>query len=253
MSYPLQLLIVCPLLFFAGFADSIAGGGGTVSVPSLLLIGLPSHTALATNKMVMCVGTLTSTVTYGKNGRIVWTTALLAAAGAFFGATAGAKIALGTSERTLQLVLLILLPAAFIFLCLKKSFGGGEFAPAPVTARRCAAAFLSALLVGLYDGFFGPGAGTFYIMAFTAACSLTLPEASADAKVANLGSNFGALVMFLWEGKVLWRIALPGILFTVAGNYLGSRLAVKIGAKFIRPVMAGMLALLFVKTLMDML
>lgn len=251
MTYPIQLLILCPLLFLAGFGDAIAGGGGTISVPSLMLIGLPTTAALGTNKMAMSVGTVASVYQYGKNGRIVWATALHAALGAFTGAALGAKVTILAGERIMNIALLILLPAVFLFLCLKKSFGGGEFLPRPATPRSCALAAFCGLFIGFYDGFFGPGAGTFYIMALTGVLQLSLPEASGDSKVANLSSNVGALVTFLLNKAVLWRFALPGILFTVSGNYLGSRLAIKNGAKFIRPVMAIMILLLFLKTFIN--
>lgn len=249
MSYPIQLLILCPLLFLAGFGDAIAGGGGTISVPAFMLIGLPTTSVLGTNKMVMSMGNITSVYQYGKNRRVVWATALHAALAAFTGAALGAKVTLLAGEAFMNKALLVLLPAAFLFLCLKKSFGGGEFMPRPATARTCALAALCGLLVGFYDGFFGPGAGTFYIMALTAILGLSLPEASGDAKVANLASNTGALVTFLINNAVLWRYALPGILFTVSGSYFGSRLAIKNGARFIRPVMAIMILLLLIKTI----
>lgn len=252
MSYPVQLLILCPLLFLAGFGDAIAGGGGTISVPAFMLIGLPTASALGSNKLSMSFGALTSVYQYNKRRRIVWATALHAALGSFSGAMIGAKVTLLAGERFMNTALLVLLPAVFLFLCLKKSFGGGEFLPRPATARTCALAVLCGFLVGFYDGFFGPGAGTFYIMALTAVLKLSLPEASADSKVANLASNTGALITFLFNGAVLWRYALPGILFTVSGNYFGSRLAIKNGAKFIRPVMAVMILLLIIKTLFDL-
>lgn len=252
MSYPVQLLILCPLLFLAGFGDAIAGGGGTISLPAFMLIGLPTSAALGSNKMVMSLGTMTSVYQYGKNGRIVWATALSAALGSFLGAMSGAKVTLLAGDRVMNIVLLILLPAVFLFLCLRKSFGGGEFQPKPATLRSCALAALCGLMIGFYDGFFGPGAGTFYIMALTAVLGLSLPEASGDSKVANLSSNMGALVTFLINGSVMWKYALPGILFTVSGNYIGSRLAIKNGAKFIRPVMACMILLLIIKTAVSM-
>ena len=175
MSYPLQLLILCPLLFLAGFGDAIAGGGGTISLPAFLLIGLPTSAALGSNKLSMSAGTVASVFQYGRNGRIVWKTALHAALGSFTGAALGAKVTLLAGERFMNTALLVLLPAAFLFLCLKKSFGGGAFTPRPATLRSCALAMLCGVLVGFYDGFFGPGAGTFYIMALTAVLKLSLP------------------------------------------------------------------------------
>ena len=107
--------------------------------------------------------------------------------------------------------------------------------------------------MGVYDGFFGPGAGTFYIMALSAALGIGLTEATADTRVINMASNIGALITFISHGVVLWKLALPGIVCTMLGNYVGSGLAMKNGSRFVRPVMAGMIVLLFVKTVFDLL
>ena len=248
-----QLLIICPLLFLAGMCDAIAGGGGTISLPAFLLAGLPTHFALGTNKMCMSMGTAVSVYRYGKSGRIRWFVSLFGAAGAALGAMLGARIALLVDDAFMRYVLMFLLPASAIFLALNRNFGreGQEKRFPPV--RTATISFLCGSGVGLYDGFFGPGAGTFYIMALSAALGLGLTEASADSKVLNMASNIGALVTFILGGKVLWQLALPGILSTMSGNYLGSSLAIKNGSKFVRPVMAIMIVLLFIKTIYDLL
>lgn len=248
-----QLLIACPLLFLAGLCDAIAGGGGTISLPALMLAGLPTHFALGTNKMCMSMGTAVSVYRYGKSGRIRWFVSLIAAAGAVLGAILGARIALLIDDKYMRYILLVLLPASALFLALNKNFGReGREKHFPPT-KTGLLAFLCGAGVGLYDGFFGPGAGTFYIMALSAALGLGLTEATADSRVINLASNVGALITFISSGVVLWRLALPGILCTMAGNYVGSGLAMKNGARFVRPVMAGMIALLFIKTIYDLI
>ena len=246
-----QLLIVCPLLFLAGLCDAIAGGGGTISLPALMLAGLPTHFALGTNKMCMSMGTAVSVYRYGKSGRIRWFVSLVASIGAVMGAILGAKLALLIDDRYMRYVLLILLPASALFLALNRNLGqeGKEKRFAP--AKTAFIAFLCGAGVGVYDGFFGPGAGTFYIMVLSAALGIGLTEATADTRVINMASNIGALVTFISNGVVLWRLALPGILFTMAGNYVGSGLAMKNGAKFVRPVMIVMIVLLFIKTVFD--
>lgn len=251
-EYVKQLLIVCPLLFLAGLCDSIAGGGGTISLPAFLLAGLPTHFALGTNKMCMSMGTAVSVYRYGKSGRIRWFVSLFAAAGAVLGAMLGARVALYLDDAFMRYALMILLPASAIFLALNRNFGqeGREKAFPP--AKTACIAFLCGAGVGVYDGFFGPGAGTFYIMALSAALGLGLTEASADSKVMNMASNVGALVTFLLGGVVLWRLALPGILCTMTGNYVGSSLAIKNGSRFVRPVMAAMILLLLIKTIWDL-
>ena len=252
-EYVRQLLIVCPLLFLAGLCDSIAGGGGTISLPALMLAGLPTHYALGTNKMCMSMGTAVSVYRYGKSGRIRWFVSLIAAAGGVLGAILGAKVALLIDDRYMRYVLLVLLPASALFLALNRGFGqeGKEKNYPP--AKTALLAFLCGGGVGVYDGFFGPGAGTFYIMALSAVLGLGLTEASADSKVMNMASNVGALVTFIFGGVVLWKLAIPGILCTMTGNYVGSSLAIKNGSKFVRPVMAAMILLLFVKTIYDLL
>ena len=252
-EYVRQLLIVCPLLFLAGLCDSIAGDGGTISLPALMLAGLPTHYALGTNKMCMSMGTAVSVYRYGKSGRIRWFVSLIAAAGGVLGAILGAKAALLIDDRYMRYVLLVLLPASALFLALNRGFGqeGKEKNYPP--AKTALLAFLCGGGVGVYDGFFGPGAGTFYIMALSAALGLGLTEATADTRVINMASNLGALVTFILHGVVLWRLALPGIACTMLGNYVGSGLAMKNGSKFVRPIMVIMIGLLFVKTIWDLL
>ena len=247
-----QLLIICPLLFLAGLCDSIAGGGGTISLPAFLLAGLPTHFALGTNKMCMSVGTAVSVYRYGKSGRIRWFVSLIAAGGAVLGAIFGARIALLIDEKYMRYILLALLPASVLFLALNKNFGreGREKHYPP--ARTALLSLLCGGGVGLYDGFFGPGAGTFYIMALSAALGLGLAEATADSRVINLASNVGALITYILSGVVLWKLALPGILCTTIGNYVGSGLAMKNGSRFVRPIMAGMILLLLIKTIYDL-
>ena len=247
-----QLLIVCPLLFVAGLCDAIAGGGGTISLPALMLAGLPTHFALGTNKMCMSMGTAVAVYRYGKSGRIRWGLSLTASVGAVLGAILGARVALWIDDKYMQYILLVLLPASALFLALNRNFGqeGREKHLSP--ARTSLIAFLCGAGVGAYDGFFGPGAGTFYIMALSAGLGMGLAEATADTRVINLASNIGALVTFISHGVVLWRLALPGMACTMLGNYVGSGLAMKNGSRFVRPVMVVMIALLFVKTMLDL-
>ncbi len=246
------LLIVCPLLFLAGFCDSVAGGGGTISLPALMLAGMPTHFALGTNKMCMSMGTAVAVYRYGKSGRIRWFVSLVASAGGVLGAILGAKIALWIDDKYMQYILLALLPASALFLALSKDFGreGQEkhFPP----AKTATLAFLCGGGVGIYDGFFGPGAGTFYIMVLSAVLGIGLTEATADTRVINMASNLGALVTFILHGVVLWELAIPGIACTMLGNYVGSGLAMRIGPRFVRPVMIVMIVLLFLKTIFDL-
>ena len=252
MSIWLQLLIVCPMLFLAGFADSIAGGGGIISLQAQMMAGLPIHMAYGTNKFAMSLGTTMSTFQYAKSGNIRWKPALFAAGGALIGANLGAQLAMLLDEKYLSYCLMVLLPAAAIFLMCNRKFGSEEHVREVPMGRQYVLSAFIGLVVGAYDGFFGPGAGTFYVLLFTSLLGYDLLSASGNAKVVNLASNIGALVAYIIGGKVMYIIGIPAAFCTVAGNYVGSKLAIKNGSKFIRPVMAVVILLLFVKIILDL-
>ncbi|MDO5111049.1 MAG: TSUP family transporter [Clostridia bacterium] len=249
-----QLLIVCPMVFLAGFADSVAGGGGIISIPAYLFAGLPVHMAYGTNKFAMSLGTAVSAVKYYRSGNVRVQSVLFAVLGALVGSNLGAQLALRFSERYLQLILMFLLPAVALFLFLNKGFGKEDVErPAVSKWREYVLSALIGLVVGAYDGFFGPGAGTFYTLLFVSLLHYSLITASGNARVVNLASNIGALAAFIVGGKVMFSVAVPAALCAVLGNYLGASLAIKNGAKFIRPIMVIVIALLIVKIITDML
>ncbi len=245
------LLIVCPLLFLAGFTDSIAGGGGVISVPAGLLAGIPIHTVYGTNKFAMSFNSLISTVQYGRSGNIDWRAALYAAAGALAGSALGARLALLLDERYLSYCLMVLLPAAALFLAFNRGFGQESKPRSLSKMQEALLALFIGLSVGAYDGFFGPGAGTFYIILFCSLLGTDLIRANGNAKVVNLASNIGALTAYLLSGKVWFSVGIPMALCAMSGSFLGSRLAIKNGARFIRPVMAFMILLLLAKVVTD--
>lgn len=250
-----QLLIICPLVFAAGFVDAVAGGGGLISLPAYYLTGMPSHAAIASNKFSSCIGTAFSTGRFLKSGSIQPKTAAISAAFALCGSFAGAKLALVLSDRLLRVSMLVLLPAAAVFILLNKrrsepdvsTFGGlSSKSAAPLSA-------IIGLLLGLYDGFFGPGTGTFLIIAYTTLMGFDYKTACGNTKVVNLSSNLAAAVTFLLAGKIEYAVAAPAALCSVAGHWIGSGLAIQKGSKFIRPVMTGVLVLLFSKLAWDFL
>ncbi len=253
-SISMQLLLVCPLVFLAGFADSIAGGGGIISIPAYLFAGLPIHVAYGTNKFAMSLGTTISAVKYYRSGHVKLKSAAFAVVGALVGANLGARLVMTISERYLQLILMVLLPLVAVFLMMNKGFGSEtEADKALPKASEYALCALIGLLVGAYDGFFGPGAGTFYMLLFVSLLRYSLLVSSGNARVVNLASNIGALTAYIAGGKVLYAIGIPAALCAIAGNYLGASLAIKNGAKFIRPVMAVVIVLLMVKIVTDLL
>lgn len=240
-------MIVCPLVFLAGFVDSIAGGGGLISLPAYLAAGIPAHLAIGTNKLSSTMGTVISTARYAKNGYIKVKLSLLAALFAVIGSALGAHLSLLSSERLLKGMLLVILPVvAFYVLKNKNMDEAGEISGLP-EKKTLFIAMAAALVIGCYDGFYGPGTGTFLLLVLTGFAKMDIRSASGTTKVINLSSNIAALVTFLINGKVLIPLGLVSGLFCITGHYLGSGLVVKNGLKVVRPVVLAVLACLFLK------
>ncbi len=251
-GFPLWVVLLIGLgVFAAGFVDGIGGGGGIISVPIYLLAGLPAHSALGTNKMSSCIGTAVSTARYLKKGYVDWGLAVPSIVLAMGGAFLGTSLQLRVDERILKYVLLLVLPLAAAVLLRKKSLPE-ERGELPLWKRRLAV-WGSSLAVGVYDGFYGPGTGTFLLLAFCALGRLDVRTASGNVKLVNLSSNLAALVTSLTNGKVLIGVGLIAACFSIAGHYLGSGLAIRNGAKIVRPVILTVMLLLLVRVALELL
>lgn len=248
------LILICPLVFLAGFMDSIAGGGGLISLPAYLLAGLSAHQALGTNKLAMSLGTLVSTIQYIKAGKVDVGVGISAGGGAFLGAIVGSSLAIHISDQALKVILLVALPLVTAFLFAKKDFGTSEVeTEKPDLRRRIFRSIPIGLIIGCYDGLIGPGTGTFLLLAFTACLGFDLLTSSGCAKVANLSSNVASMIVFLVHGDILFAVAGFAALFTMAGNYAGAKLAIKGGTKYVRYTVFVVLALLFAKMIVDLI
>ena len=243
-------LIVLPMVFLAAVVDSISGGGGLISLPAYTLAGLDYGFASGCNKFSACFGTLSSVVRYFRGGKILWLPALIAAAAALPGAWLGTKLSMLLSSQFMNIFMICATPIVGLLVVLKKDV---DAHPKPMTKKTYFYCFLSGLIVGAYDGFFGPGTGTFLILLFTALTGMDMVTASATAKPVNLASNISSLITRIAAGQVIFTLALPAMLFSITGGWLGSKLALTRGAKFIRYVMLGVLALLVVTLVMDVI
>ena len=237
-------LIICPLVFLGGLVDAVAGGGGLITLPAYLLAGLPPHLASGTNKCGTAFGTFLSTGRFLKQGDIHIPSAVAGAAGGLAGAWVGVQINLIVPEQVLYFVMLAVVPVMAVFLLLKRDLGQEDRSYSLDRGQLITMALGIGLVVGVYDGFFGPGAGTFLILAFTGVCRFDLLTASGNAKVANSASALASLIAFAMAGEVMWAVGIPAAVCGVIGNYLGSGLALKNGAKLIRPMFFVVLALL---------
>lgn len=247
---PKMYAIVLPMAFLAALVDSIGGGGGLISLPAYTLAGLDYGLASGCNKLSACSGTAMSVVRYFKGGKILWTPALFAAAGALPGAWLGTRLSLLLSNRFMHVFMLFAIPVVGALVALKRDV---EVKPRPVTRRTLVLCLASGLVMGVYDGFFGPGMGTFLILLFTSLTGMDMVTASATAKPVNLASNLSSLITRIAAGQVIFALAVPAMCFSMAGGWIGSRLALKRGARFIRYVMLGVLALLVVKLAADLI
>lgn len=246
-----MVLIVAAGVFLASFIDGIAGGGGIVSVPTYFLAGLPAHLALGTNKLSSGIGTVVSTIRFIRGGYVDWKLAMPSVLLALFGSAMGTKLQLALDEKYLKLLLLFVLPVVAVVILKQRKLPEerGEIDP----ARQMAVVLSASLIVGAYDGFYGPGTGTFLILIYCGLGKLDVRTASGNVKLVNLASNIGALFTSLMAGKVFLILGLIGAVFSVLGHYFGSGLAIRDGSRIVRPVILIVLALLTIRVISDLI
>ncbi|MEU3215908.1 TSUP family transporter [Streptomyces sp. NPDC006971] len=237
------LVVLCLAAAAAGWIDAVVGGGGLLLLPALLL-GLPQVPAaqvLGTNKAVAIVGTTGAAVTYLRKAPVRLWTALRIGLAALAGSMAGAFFAAGISSDVLRPVIMVVLLAVAAFVMLRPSFGRAAeddgARPEVTRARIVAAILLVGGGIGFYDGLFGPGTGTFLVLALTAVLHLDLVTASANAKIVNVCTNGGALAMFAYQGNVLWQLGALMAVFNLVGGLVGARMALSRGSGFVRGVL----------------
>ena len=242
--------VVLPLVFAASAVDAIGGGGGLISLPAYLVAGLPSDLASGSNKLSAGFGTFVATGKFLRSGKVLLRPALCAAALALPGAFLGAQINERVSDAVYRVILLVLIPLLALLMVLRRSAPDRAL---PMTPKRLALCGLIGFGVGAYDGFFGPGTGVLLILGFTWAAGMDTVTASGSSKAVNLASNISALAAHLMNGNIVFALAVPAMAASAAGGYLGSWLAIRKGARFIRYVMMGVMALLLVRLAVDYL
>lgn len=244
-------LIVAVGVFLASFMDAIAGGGGIISVPTYLLAGVPMHMALGTNKVSSGIGTAVSTTRFIKNGYIDWKLGIPSVALALVGSFVGTSIQLMIDEVYLQYLLLIVLPVVAFVVLRQRQFPEerGEID----RRKQCAIVWLASFVVGAYDGFYGPGTGTFLLLIYCNLAKMDVRTAGGNVKLVNLSSNIGAFVTSLRSGQVFLVLGLIGAVTSIAGHYVGSGLAIKNGSKIVRPTVVIVLILLAVKVVYELI
>ena len=245
-----HFLIVCLLVFFAGFVDAVAGGGGLISLPAYMLSGVPVHSAIATNKLSSGMGTAVATRAFAKNGYIPWKQAGFCAVCALVGSAIGANFALIVSDVIFKRILLVALPLTGIYVMRKKSFASDKVSYPEKKTILISMAI--ALVIGTYDGFYGPGTSTFLLLLLTALAHMDLFHAGGVTKMINLTTNITSLAVYLLNGKVLVPLGLTAGLFSICGNYLGARYFKEGGSRAVRPLIVAVLAIFFVQLVYEL-
>lgn len=245
----MELFFVACASMLAGFVDSIVGGGGLVLVPALFAAFPTTHpaTLLGVNKSASLWGTAVATVQYSRQIDMRWRALLPAAALALAGSFAGAWLVTVVSPEFLRKLLPIVLLAVLAYTLVKKELGR-QHAPRMSGWRESAVAAGIGLVLGFYDGFFGPGAGSLLVFLFVRLLGYDFLNASASAKLLNSCSNLAALTLFAFKGHIWWHYALALALANVAGSLLGTRLALKHGAGFVRGVFVLVVGALILRT-----
>lgn len=244
-----KLWILGPLVFLAGFIDSIAGGGGLISLPAYVFAGIPIHLAMGTNKLSSSIGTFTASITYFIHKKIWVKLALISAFFALIGSWLGATMALWVSETALKTILIVVLPIMAVFILRPRK----EVVVSPKDKFPWIQITLITFLVGMYDGFIGPGTGSMLIFGFVSVIGMSYTQASANAKIVNLASGIAALITFGAFAQVNLLLGLAAALFSVAGNISGSLLAVRYGKKLIQPLLISVFAILMIKMILDVI
>ena len=248
---PSTYLLVLPMVFLAAVVDAIAGGGGLISLPAYTIAGLDYDYASGNNKFSSTFGTLMATIRYARSGAVKPRPAAIAAVLALPGSWLGTRAAMALGNRAMHIFMVFAIPVvgALVLLEGKKT----ERDPRPFTRRQYPVCAAIGLAIGFYDGFFGPGTGTLLILLFTWLLGMDMVSASATAKPVNLASNISSLVTRIAAGNVIFALALPAMCCSLAGGWLGAKLALTRGAKLIRVVMLGVLALLTVRLAVEWL
>ncbi|QLF70616.1 TSUP family transporter [Peteryoungia desertarenae] len=242
------LLILFIAAFIAGFIDSIAGGGGLITIPAMLLAGIPPLETLGTNKLQSMFGAGSATLAYARKGHVDLKKQMPMAAMAVLGGAIGALIATVVPASVLQGLMPFLLVAIALYFALKPNISDQD-------RQQRMTPFIFALtivpLIGLYDGVFGPGTGSFFMLAFVSLAGFGMLKATAHTKLLNLGSNVGAFVIFLASGVVLWKVGLLMGLGQFLGAQTGSRFAMRGGARVIKPLLVITCVALAIRLLAD--
>ena len=250
-----QLFIICPLIFIGGVIDAIGGGGGLITLPAFMIAGFPVHYAIGTNKVSSVMGTSIAFSRFIRNGYVDLKLSVMGIICAIAGSSLGARAALLISDHAFKILMLVILPvtAYYVFMSQNLLKEERELHDSHITSRTYIVCVLVAFFLGFYDGFYGPGAGTFMLLLMAGAAGLSVQKANGAAKAINFATNLAAVAVYFMNGKVIWQMGVIAGIFSIMGNYIGARFFEKGGAKAVRPVILIVLALFFMRVIYDLM
>lgn len=248
----MSLIFLCTTGFFAAFIDSIAGGGGIISVPAFLLAGIPPHLALGTNKFSASCASFTSSIKFAQSGKVDFDILKYLIPFTLVGAVLGVNTVLSIDAKYLNTIVLILLLCVGAYSLFSKSIGI-EDKFRSLSKKNITLGILLALSMGFYDGFFGPGTGSFLIFGLISIYGFDFVRAGGNGRVLNFASNIASLVMFAIKGSINYKIGIPVAIFMILGARFGTRVALSKGAKLMKPIFVTMSLAVAVKMLYGMI
>lgn len=250
-----QLLFLCPMLFVAGVVDGISGGGGLIALPSYIMAGLPISSAYACNKMQSCLGTSASLAKYAKSGLLDIKSALPAAVAAIAGSWISTQIMLSLDDTVKKGIIVGAMCFVIVLTLLSSRIKIDAY-----TSQRIDFSWKSIIIclgvgfmLGLYDGFFGPGGGTIAILLFALLMKYDLRVGCGNGKMIVVISNLTSMITYMLHGAVIYRIAVPCSVANIVGSYVGASLATKRGAKFVKYISWAVIAALLVQAIVEVI
>ena len=251
--FSIQSLLCCLAFFFAGIIDSVCGGGGLITIPTMLAVGIPVHFITGTNQCSAWIGTGVAAFDYLKSGSIHIKSALITLPFSMLGSFLGAKLNLLMPEQFLRIFMVASIPVISIFIFTDKKLGGTDRVEEKANLSIIIWSAAIGFFLGGYQGFYGPGGGLFFMLAYAAFLRLSLVRATGNTRFVVAISSIMSVLTYAVSGTVIWKLALAASAFNIIGSHLGATIAIKNGVKVIRPMMCFMIVLLFIKLIMDIL
>lgn len=247
-----KIIIVCCAGFLGAMVDAIVGGGGLITIPALLSTGMPTHLALGTNKFASSMGTISSSYHFYKSGQVNFKLLKFLLPLSLLGSAIGVYTVLLIDPDFLKGLIIVMVLIIGTYTLVKRDLGLNNHFNG-LNKKKIILCMILALGLGFYDGFFGPGTGSFIIFGLIGILGYDFKKASANSKFMNFTSNFTALILFLINGQIMFTIGIPMAISMIIGAKVGATLAVTKGAKFIKPVFIIVSFALVIKMLFEMI